>query len=628
MLSVSSPLDELMPLEQEAWAVKTAFANRDALMYLVSVSRDGQVTTAINAGNDTWGEGQVSELGLSGVQGFAVGLFNQDAWVDLVIQTADGIAIAYGDGEGRFTLGTTIAAPAAGDFASATGRPVELVVGLLNDDLHADIALVAPGSDELWLLMGRGDGTFDTAQLNSGGVTPSAVVWGDFVGDARMDLAVGHVDGTVTFFAGGANGAFSLRSDATLSGLGAVQALAAGDVDGDGDLDLVVATADQVTLLLHDDAQESAVVNGDFSQGLTGWTVAGEGITASSGFVHLLEGDDFLTSIQQTLVIPAGAQTLTFDLLNVGLAGAETGIPDAFEVSLLDAQGQSLTATFQAGATSFVNFNPGESVRLAAGVTFDGMRVTLDISQLAPGTVATLFFDLVGNPPGEISSVTIDNVQLSSSQALVETFTTLALAGPFSSVSDLLLADVDGNGSLDILVADAQQAAVVVFQRDEQGTWQRESLDISPWGAGANALAAGPLTAGDTTPDVVVALAGVAGLLSPLASAADVLAPDVSLIQPTDGAVLVDSLTQMVLQFSEEMLDSGSSGAGSVSNVASYRLFAAGANGILEGGAGDDLLIEWESAVYSATTRRQMLKSWQEAGTCFWVAEVCMNMKD
>jgi hypothetical protein len=141
----------------------------------------------------------------------------------------------------------------------------------------------------------------------------------------------------------------------------------------------------------------SPIANGDFSAGLTGWTADGP-VSAGGGFAQLLEGDGLLTSLQQTFVVPLSPQQITFDIVALGLEDPEGGVPDAFEVSLLDAAGESLVPTFRPEATSFFNANPGGDVRLASGVSFDGRRVTLDISGLTPGTEATLIFDLVGNP--------------------------------------------------------------------------------------------------------------------------------------------------------------------------------------------------------------------------------------
>ena len=79
------------------------------------------------------------------------------------------------------------------------------------------------------------------------------MVVGQFLGSPLPDLAVGHRDGTVTFFEGLENGGFQLQPAAAVGGLGAIYGLAAGDFDEDGDLDVAVSGGDRVTVLWQDD---------------------------------------------------------------------------------------------------------------------------------------------------------------------------------------------------------------------------------------------------------------------------------------------------------------------------------------------------------------------------------------
>src|SRR5262249_43999279 len=155
------------------------------------------------------------------------------------------------------------------------------------------------------------------------------------------------------------------------------------------------------------------------------------------GFAQFLEGDSLLTTLRQTFVVPPSPQQISFDIVSLGLEDPQGGVPDAFEVSLLDAAGNSLVPTFRPQATSFLNPNPGAAVRRASGVTFDGRHVTLDLTGLTPGTQATLTFDLVGNPPGTTSVAAVDNVAISPAAVRVETFTPSPLGGDFNAATGL-----------------------------------------------------------------------------------------------------------------------------------------------------------------------------------------------
>lgn len=134
-------------------------------------------------------------------------------------------------------------------------------------------------------------------------------------------------------------------------------------------------------------------------------------VTLQDGFARFQEDASSLTaSLQKTFIVPGQARRLSFDVTSLELESSASGLPDAFEVSLLNDQNQSLVTTFSPRATAFLNFGPGGQAAAAPGVTFDGRRVTLDLTSLKAGTKATLVFDLVGNRPGLGSQAAVANV--------------------------------------------------------------------------------------------------------------------------------------------------------------------------------------------------------------------------
>ena len=156
---------------------------------LVRLDYDGfksYVSILFNNGDGTFRVGPSQDVGQGGDYKLASGDFNGDGKADLVaiggIYT-NSAAVLLGTGDGTFQ--------SAQEFLAGT-RPVAVTVVDLNVDGRPDLAIV--GSDTISALFGNGDGTFQTP-VRFGTSGPSTSYWnkmsiGDFNGDGRPDLAV------------------------------------------------------------------------------------------------------------------------------------------------------------------------------------------------------------------------------------------------------------------------------------------------------------------------------------------------------------------------------------------------------------------------------------------------------
>lgn len=169
-----------------------------------------------------------------------------DGILDLVtIDTAnDSAGVLFGVGDGTFGDYTTLAEEVAG----AGPTPSGLAVADLDDDGNPDLVTASSGNAVV-VLMGNGDGTVQAPVLYATGdnTKPSSVAIGDVNGDEVPDIVAGNSgsNGTsVDVLLGNGDGSFA---DAVLYTTGdgiKPRGVALGDMDSDGDLDVVFADAD------------------------------------------------------------------------------------------------------------------------------------------------------------------------------------------------------------------------------------------------------------------------------------------------------------------------------------------------------------------------------------------------
>lgn len=190
----------------------------------------------------------------------AAGDFDGDSHPDIAVVKAatNQVAVLFNDGEGALLDPVLYA---VGD------SPESIVVADFNGDGLADIAAATRNDSRLWVLLNNGDGTFATptsypmgsgpvslatAQIEGNGLDVAAV---NTTGASNNSLAVLINDGTGVFPGGQPNLSIVGKDDQDniITPVGA-RVLAAGNVDSDGQTDLVVAYADRKVFVLLGDS--------------------------------------------------------------------------------------------------------------------------------------------------------------------------------------------------------------------------------------------------------------------------------------------------------------------------------------------------------------------------------------
>ena len=71
---------------------------------LATLGSGGQLTVALNGGDDTWASIQTTDLGVGSLNGMELGRFDPDGDSDLIVQGSDAISVFDNDGNAQFSL--------------------------------------------------------------------------------------------------------------------------------------------------------------------------------------------------------------------------------------------------------------------------------------------------------------------------------------------------------------------------------------------------------------------------------------------------------------------------------------------------------------------------------------------
>ena len=180
--------------------------------------------------------------GSSAGDGVALADLNRDGELDVVLPSrgTDEVWVLLGNGDGSFD-------PGAGT-SSGGDQPWDVTVGRFDDDAHLDVAVANDATHNVGLLLGDGTGGLSPPEMFQVGDEPRSISKGDFNADGDLDLATANfTGGSVSVLLGDGEGNF--ETDSYPAGTGTT-ALTTGRFNDDRRSDIAVTNlyADDVTV--------------------------------------------------------------------------------------------------------------------------------------------------------------------------------------------------------------------------------------------------------------------------------------------------------------------------------------------------------------------------------------------
>jgi hypothetical protein len=492
---------QLTNVGEAANALAVGAFNADGKLDVVLASSTGSNTVTVLPANGKGGFQTAPSVPADvAPDAIAAGDFNGDGRTDLVTTGGAGNAVVLlNNGDGTFRQGPTL---------QVQGTPDSVVVGDFNGDGKADVA-VGTEAGKIDVFLGTGNGAFQAPRVLDLGsnVSIQSMAAADFNHDGKTDLAVtvnlldNQQTGLVEVFTSNGNGTFRKTAAVTVGVL--ADGLAATDLNGDGRLDLVT------TSFLPDGSRDVKVLlgngNGTFQKPLA-TTPGGSATSVAAGDFNGDGKPDLVLADGRNdtlLVLPGNGNgafgkpiPFLFDTPVAGLGGPVVG--DFFgdhklgiavttglgDVSVLRGNGDG---TFQAALNLLANYHGTEPSALAAADFNGDGKLDLAATGLLSNDVSVLLNTTpAATVAAPVSTATTLSVPPSATagQRLTLTATVTAAAGvPTGSVTFF-----DGGTVLGEVALDPNGQASLVLPLGVGGHELRASFSgVGPFAASTSA---------------------------------------------------------------------------------------------------------------------------------------------
>lgn len=442
--SFASPINYWTGDDSLPWSIALADFNGDRFLDIVVANYGTNcIGVFLGHGNGTFVKQKSYPTGLgSRPYSVAVGDFNRDNRSDITVaNSGTGSVIVY-IGTGRGTFERTLIT------ITDTFGPLYLVVADFNKDSRLDIAIANNWNDSIYLMLGNGDGTFRYSRVHSTGFEsfPCSIVTGDVNSDGRLDIVVANNgSNNVGIFLGQDTGVF--RSDQLYSTgpSSNPKSVVVNDFNQDNIMDIAVSNnqADTIGIFL-----------GTPTEVFLNQTTYSTGSNSSPSFIA---SGDFNKDSHLDLVITASkADYLGF------FFGDSSG---TFAEMVIVSTGK-------------------DSSPQSVGVGDLNQDTNLDLVVGKYGTASIGVFLGYGN--GSFSNETI--------------YTTEGISNP----ATVVIADMNRDTHLDVIVADSLANNFSIFYGDGNGEFLNSTIYTSYYGLSATSLAVKDVNQDDHL-DIVIA---------------------------------------------------------------------------------------------------------------------------